>query len=186
MLYTLTKTIYKLNGKKWKQIKKQSLNHEYTLNDYTEKIIKAAPFFESLGGEEYDDKQGDHVALSPDKKLKVIYSLQAAKTIYLQLVTEDKIINDCRGENTKSLFLKPVYDYHKSFHKKATVFQSKNKIFLRSYNTFIFEYDNKKHTLYTDNAAKCSATTRRHSYEFLAQFLGLPEAQRLYSLLDND
>lgn len=90
--------------------------------------------------------------------------------------------------------LKPEYDYHKSFYKKAYIgFDEKtSSMTLYSYDTAIMTYYIKKCRLVFEDGdgeglyGIYSATTRRHVYEMLQQWFNQATAQYVYACIMSD
>lgn len=86
-------------------------------------------------------------------------------------------------------YLKPKYDNHKSFYKKAKIgFDEKtSSMTLYSYDTPIMTYYIKKRRLvFDDYRGLYSPTTRRHVYEMLQQWFNLGTAQYIYQCIMSD
>lgn len=90
--------------------------------------------------------------------------------------------------------LKPEYDSHKSFYKKAYIGfdEATSSMTLYSYDTAIMTYYIKKRRLVFEDGDSeglyglYSATTRRHVYEMLRQWFNLATAQYVYACIMSD
>lgn len=80
--------------------------------------------------------------------------------------------------------LKPIHDSHVSFYGKAEIISDGVTINLISYSSCVLSYNRRSNTLLENYATKCSATTRRHVYEFLRQVFGTYGGHIVWDRLD--
>lgn len=83
--------------------------------------------------------------------------------------------------NAKTYKLNPVYDNRKSFYNKASVIETKNGFYLKSYKTIVC-YISKK-GLFKKLWNGYSATTQRHIDDFCYQKIGKPLGKKQWENL---